>query len=78
MIPSTLEDQAFLSVQLPSPASDRGASVFAALEQRKTTREISATPLPMQLLSNLLWAAMGSESQERPVWSPRKDRRFGQ
>jgi nitroreductase len=34
-------------------------SVFAALQKRKTTREISATPLPLQLLSNLLWAAYG-------------------
>lgn len=44
-------------IQLPSPAAERSDSVFAALEKRKTTREIAATPLPMQVLSNLLWAA---------------------
>jgi hypothetical protein len=70
MIPSTREAQPFLSVQLPYPASDRGASVFAALKQRKTSREISATPLPMQLLSNLLWAACGVNRKRGPFGAP--------
>jgi hypothetical protein len=70
MIPSTREAQAFLSIQLPSPASDRCTSVFTALEQRKTTREISATPLPMQLLSNLLWAACGVNRKRGPFGVP--------
>ncbi len=34
-------------------------SVFSALEQRKTTREIASTPLSTQQISNLLWAANG-------------------
>jgi hypothetical protein len=59
MIASTRETQGLLAIQLPLPAEDRGISVFAALEQRRTTREISARPLPLQLLSNLLWAACG-------------------
>jgi len=70
MIPSTREAQALLSVQLPFPASDRVASVFAALKQRKTTREISATPLSMQLLSNLLWAACGVNRKRGPFGAP--------
>jgi hypothetical protein len=56
--PSVRETQAS-AIQLPSPMDDGGCSVFAALAQRKSTRDISATPLPLQLLSNLLWAAYG-------------------
>jgi len=46
-------------IELALPAQDGGASVFAALQRRSTQREISATPLPPQVLSNLLWAACG-------------------
>ncbi len=66
MIPSTPETRAFPAIQLPSPAIDRDSSVFTALERRKTTREISATPLPTQLLSNLLWAANGVNRETGP------------
>jgi len=70
MIASTRETQALPAIQLPLPANDRGTSVFAALEQRKTTREISATPLPMQLLSNLVWAACGVNRKTGPFGVP--------
>lgn len=70
MIGSTREIRALRTVQLPLPANNRGTSVFAALEQRKTTREISATPLPMQLLSNLLWAACGVNRKTGPFGVP--------
>jgi len=66
MISSTREIQDLRGIQLPLPANDRGTSVFAALQQRKTTREISATPLPIQLLSNLLWAACGVNRNTGP------------
>jgi hypothetical protein len=56
---STREGHASPAIQLSLPANDGGISVLAALQQRKTTREISAAPLPLQLLSNLLWAAFG-------------------
>jgi hypothetical protein len=70
VIPSTRESQALLAVQLPSPFDDQGLSVFSALEQRKTSREISAAPLPMQLLSNLLWAACGVNRRAGPFGVP--------
>ena len=70
MLPSTPEALAMLAVQLPSPFDDQGPSVFSALEQRKTTREISAAPLPMQLLSNLLWAACGVNRRAGPFGVP--------
>lgn len=37
----------------------RGASLFVALQNRRTIREIGAKPLALPLLSNLLWAAWG-------------------
>ena len=46
-------------VSLPKPETDGGKSVLAALQERKTIRNISAKPLPPQVLSNLLWAAFG-------------------
>ncbi len=46
-------------IALPLPACEGSMPVFAALARRKTTREISATPLPLPVLSNLLWAAFG-------------------
>jgi len=67
---STREGQALRAIQLPLPANDRGMSVFAALQQRKTTREIGATPLPLQLLSNLLWAAFGVNRKTGPFGVP--------
>jgi len=44
---------------LPKPEKDGGSSVLAALQERKTTRNISSKELPLQVLSNLLWAAFG-------------------
>jgi len=44
---------------LPPPETDGGKSVLAALQERRTIRNISAKKLPPQVLSNLLWAAFG-------------------
>ena len=46
-------------VSLPKPETDGGKSVLAALQERRTIRNISAKKLPPQTLSNLLWAAFG-------------------
>ena len=46
-------------VQLLKPQAGKGKSVLYALKQRKTIREISDRELPLQVLSNLLWAACG-------------------
>ena len=56
---SIREPQALSPIQLPPPLRGQDSSLFAALEKRQTIREIGATPLPLQLLSNLLWAAWG-------------------
>jgi nitroreductase len=47
------------TIVLPQPEKEGGKSVLAALSARKTTRTISSKELPMQLVSNLLWAAFG-------------------
>jgi hypothetical protein len=46
-------------IRLPRPERDGGKSVLASLWARRTVREISAKKLPLQTLSNLLWAAGG-------------------
>lgn len=51
-------------ITLPKPEMDGGMSVLAALKDRKTVRNISPDPLPLQTLSNLLWAAFGVNRPE--------------
>jgi hypothetical protein len=46
-------------IVLPKPEKDGGKSVMASLIERKTTRTISSKQLPVQVLSNLLWAGFG-------------------
>jgi nitroreductase len=46
-------------IALPKPEADGGKSVLAALQERRTNRNISPKKLPPQALSNLLWAAFG-------------------
>jgi hypothetical protein len=58
------------TIQLPAPAGARKTSVFVALKRRKTTREISEHALPLQLLSNLLWAACGVNRKTGPFGLP--------
>lgn len=59
MMTSVPETQGAPVIHLPLPRDEGGVSLFTALERRKTTREISPTPLSLQQLSNLLWAAFG-------------------
>jgi len=46
-------------IELPEPHKQGGKSVLAALQDRKTERDISAEALSPQILSDLLWAAFG-------------------
>jgi len=52
--------------QLFPPNRSGGKGVLDALAARKTTREIAQTPLPAQLLSDLLWAANGVNRDAGP------------
>ncbi|MGB7549543.1 MAG: nitroreductase family protein [Terracidiphilus sp.] len=46
-------------IQLPSPQITGGAPLMQALAHRQTTRAFEDKSLPLQTLSNLLWAAFG-------------------
>jgi hypothetical protein len=46
-------------IVLPQPEKEGGKSLLASLLERKTVRTISSKELPMQIISNLLWAAFG-------------------
>jgi len=52
------------------PKLDDGKSVLKALQQRRTTREISDKKLSLQVLSNLLWAACGVNRKKGPFGIP--------
>jgi len=47
------------SVKLPQPDTQGGKPLMQALKERRTSREFSAQPLSLQVLSDLLWAASG-------------------
>jgi hypothetical protein len=57
-------------LQLPAPASDPGDPIVVMFQRRQTTRDIDPTPLPMQELSNLLWAAFGVNRKVGPFGMP--------
>ncbi|MFZ2446960.1 MAG: nitroreductase family protein [Syntrophobacteraceae bacterium] len=46
-------------IQLPAPRMEGGKPLMQTLKDRMTTRTFSEEKLPVQTLSNLLWAAFG-------------------
>jgi hypothetical protein len=46
-------------IMLLKPETGGGKSVLAALQERRTSRNVRPDKLPPQMLSNLLWAAFG-------------------
>ncbi len=51
-------------IQLPKPEMNGGKPLMQALKDRRTSREFSADKLPLQVLSNLLWAAGGINRED--------------
>jgi len=51
-------------IKLPPPQMEGGMPLMQALKARHSSREFSARPLPVQVLSNLLWAATGVNRPE--------------
>ncbi|MBR3724676.1 MAG: nitroreductase family protein [Bacteroidales bacterium] len=45
--------------QLPPPAKGMEAPLFAALQQRRTIRELREEEIPPEMVSSLLWSAYG-------------------
>jgi Nitroreductase family len=60
------------AIALPPPRSTGGKPLIEALMLRRSTREYSERPLPLQVLSDLLWAAFGvnrpSGDRTAPYW----------
>jgi hypothetical protein len=54
-------------ITLPSPKQGGRTTVMAALRKRRTVRTISSKKIPLQLLSNLLWAAFGVNRRKGPL-----------
>jgi SagB-type dehydrogenase family enzyme len=52
------------AIQLPPPQTEIGKPLMQALKLRQTSRSFAAKPLPLQELSNLLWAADGINRPE--------------
>ena len=55
---------------LPEPAKKGGKTVLEALQLRQTNRSISSRDLPLQVLSNLLWAAFGVNREKASFNKP--------
>jgi len=56
---SYLSAQDLKPISLPPPQTDGGRPLMQLLKERKSSRDFAAEKLPLQLLSNLLWAAFG-------------------
>ncbi len=62
------ESQPAEEIKLPAPEIETGIPLMQALKKRGSSREFSKEKLPLQVLSNLLWAANGvnrPDSQKR-------------
>lgn len=57
-------NQVLPDISLPAPRMEGGKPLMAALKGRQTTRAFSAKPLPLQVLSDLLWAANGINRED--------------
>jgi hypothetical protein len=59
-------------IDLPTPRGEGGKPLITALKLRHSTREYSGRQLPLQILSDLLWAAFGvnrpSGDRTAPYW----------
>ena len=58
--------QGLKPIALSRPKDSGRTTVMSALKKRKTVRTISSRKLPLQLLSNLLWAAFGVNREKGP------------
>jgi len=46
-------------IKLPAPQMDGGKSLMQALKERRSERSFSSKKIPVNVLSNMLWAACG-------------------
>ncbi len=58
-IPAAAGDGPREGIALPAPQMSGGRPLMQALSQRRSARQFKPDAIPMQTLSNLLWAAFG-------------------
>jgi SagB-type dehydrogenase family enzyme len=61
--PNRVKERSEASLELP-PARRAGSALMGLLEQRQSSRDFAPKALPLQLLSDLLWAAFGINRPE--------------
>lgn len=64
LLPQPTSRAAPATIALASPLLDGGNTLTAALTRRKSVREFAPTPLSLQQLSEMLWAANGINRPE--------------
>lgn len=57
-------------IKLPAPETGGGKPFMTVLKNRKTTRSFSPNEVPVQVLSNLLWAASGVSHEKGKRTAP--------
>jgi len=57
--PNPFYPQELKEIKLPAPQMDGGRPLMQVLKDRHSSREFSTDELPLQVLSNLLWAGFG-------------------
>jgi len=57
-------------IRLPKPVFAHCSTVFVALKRRRTSRSISDKEIPLQILSDILWAAQGVNRVHGPFGGP--------
>jgi SagB-type dehydrogenase family enzyme len=66
----TQNANALRPIDLPAPVLQPTLSLYEAVANRRTIREINETPLPLAQLSNLLWVAYGVNRASGPFGAP--------
>ncbi|MFH1312317.1 MAG: SagB/ThcOx family dehydrogenase [Candidatus Eisenbacteria bacterium] len=56
--------EGFTSIKLPEPRTEGGKPLMEALKERQTQREYGPEELPMQVMSDMLWAVFGINRAE--------------
>jgi hypothetical protein len=57
-------------ITLPEPVFERCGTLFEALRTRRTSRSLSDKKIPLQILSDILWAAQGVNRERGPFGGP--------
>lgn len=64
IMPALLSAQELKPIKLLAPQTESGKPLMQALKERRSQREFSPQDLPLQVLSDMLWAARGINRPE--------------